>query len=649
MRFHEPASIERARAPQGTRVHINKALEQAAAYALDQQPADIFRISPAFNLFDWESALGSLSTAAVVLDDPRSAPHLTVLLRSLADGWRDARLEGHLHVPYVLTSMVTAIDLAEAHLDAETIEATERTVVDMARHLHHELTTQKWARPHRPMWNHYVIAHAGLAIGALALPDHPESDEWFAVSSEAIRGSLEVFVTEAGMTWEGLKYAGYCFRHLGILFDGLERRGLKADLVPPGGELEQRLRRVPRWYAHDSFPRGTWLQNYNDSFWDPHLTLGGFLRTFARYEPALCATVWDHLVGAAGAGTYGWRAHGSTVAEAVLYFPDVEPDASVLAELDDHFFCPEVGYLSARDGWTPDATVVTFNCGPHVGRIHDQADNNSFTVILGGEPLIIDSGGSNDSREGSRSSSLGHNLVLVDGRAERHSGKGTGVSGQILGFEPTDRYVAVAGDATSGYGHKGYNPVQRAVRQLVFVRGPIPYVVTFDDIRKDDDVHDFEYILHSPPGHLQVTGLTIDEPPPDPSTPVGAPCGQLVLAHPPIDTASTAVFDSDVKPYFTHTLWRFGAQTVTPRFVSVIGPLDTELHPRVEVLDPPARPKLRRRKLHGARVRVTVPWADGDDVITFTSFSDTAVLLRPSGKPKPVELPLPDVRLRPTT
>ena len=55
MRFHEPASIERARAPQGTRVHINKALEQAAAYALDQQPADIFRISPAFNLFDWRN------------------------------------------------------------------------------------------------------------------------------------------------------------------------------------------------------------------------------------------------------------------------------------------------------------------------------------------------------------------------------------------------------------------------------------------------------------------------------------------------------------------------------------------------------------------------------------------------------------------
>ena len=163
--------------------------------------------------------------------------------------------------------------------------------------------------------------------------------------------------------------------------------------MAPGSELEQRLRRIPVWYAHETFPRGTWLQNYNDSHWDPSQALWGFLQSFGGLEPDLCAAVWDRLVGAPGSATFGAHARLSSLAEAMTFFPDVPVDENTVDRLDDWFYCPDVGYLSARDTWRHDASVFSFNSGRLKGLpVHDQSDNNSFTFIARGEPLVIDSG-----------------------------------------------------------------------------------------------------------------------------------------------------------------------------------------------------------------------------------------------------------------
>ena len=51
--------------------------------------------------------------------------------------------------------------------------------------------------------------------------------------------------------------------------------------------------------------------------------------------------------------------------------------------------------------------------GPFSAKIHDQSDNNSFTFIAGGVPLVLDAGSANRRTEGTPSSSLGHNYEYV--------------------------------------------------------------------------------------------------------------------------------------------------------------------------------------------------------------------------------------------
>ena len=70
--------------------------------------------------------------------------------------------------------------------------------------------------------------------------------------------------------------------------------------------------------SHEVLPRGSYLQNFNESRWDPHRAMWGFLLTFARYEPQLCASIWDRLLGAQGLRTYGEDRMWSSIAEALF-------------------------------------------------------------------------------------------------------------------------------------------------------------------------------------------------------------------------------------------------------------------------------------------------------------------------------------------
>ena len=365
-------------------------------------------------------------------------------------------------------------------------------------------------------------------------------------------------MTAAGMTWEGHHYCGYVFQHLGLFLRGLRGAGRIGEVAPPGSALEAKLHRVPHWYAHDLFPRGKWLQNYNDSHWDPSSSLLGFLLTFTEYEPALCAAVWDQLVGRPGRRTFGFDSRFSSVGEALLWFPDgpIRPLGEL--GLDDHFHCPEVGYVATRTGWDRGASVFTFNSGPLIGVVHDHADNNAFTYIARGAPLALDSGSANDPTPGSPSTAAGHNGVFVDGRGEATAGGGAGVSGRILAVAVSDDAVGVVGDATESYTAGGHLPLRRAHRHALFVRRPVPYLVTFDDLDVDDREHRFEYTVHVPSGDAGDTAgaCTI-------GSNTGDPVGRLQVLHP--DPASVELATEPYAtqrrprgPHNNHVRWSLG-------------------------------------------------------------------------------------------
>ncbi len=608
MLFLSDAQLERARTDRSyPRDRVFAQLQMACDRHLSASPERLRSLSPVRNLLVWNAFIGELGLMYAITDDDRYLRHLLVFVRGLArDGWRSVETTEHLHAPSVLTALAGMHDLLGSRLGAEDAEGLQRTMVAVAEFLWDDLHSGAWGSRERTVWNHNVIAYSAMGVAALALDGHRHATEWRDVATERTRHFLEVGVSAAGMTREGHHYCGYVFKHLGLFLQGLSSREQEHTVVATP-DLTAKLHRVPVWYAHDLFPRGRWLQNYNDSHWDPHSSLLGFLLSFTRYEPDICAAVWNRLVGKPGRKTFGFDSRFSSLAEAMTFFPSGPIRPLQDLELGDTFVCPDVGYLSARNGWNREASVFTFNSGPLVGRIHDHADNNSFTFIADGSPLVIDSGSANDPREGSPSSSLGHNLVFVDGAGEGTAGAGAGVSGAILGFHRADDYVAVVGDATESYRANPHNPVRHAMRHALFVKAPIPYLVTWDDFDKDGHEHRYEYVVHVPSGNdgaASTASLEI-------GTNTGEPAGRLWLLHPRDVRVTIEPFETQRRPrgpFNWHALCRFETDAVAPGFVALYAStaVTEEGEPQTEV------------RWSSTTVIVRVQWRFGTDEITFS-------------------------------
>jgi hypothetical protein len=561
----------------------------------------------------WRATIEELSGMAALAPDGVHLDHLVEIVSPMASGrWREGSgFDRHLAVPWVLTALAGCLDTHRARLgDGQT--AVEGIVAELAEFLSHEQATTSWGDMGRVAFNHVIIAYTALGSGALALLDrHPQAAGWLDRALEATRRFLDVGLTGAGVTWEGICYCGYDFKYIGTFLSGLRARGLETEIVPTGSSIEAKLRRVPVWYAHETLPRGSYLQNCNESMFDPHRAVWGLLLTFGRYEPDLCAAVWDRLVGARGQRSYGAHRTWSSLTEAMFFHP-MTNGATAFERLDDVFHASEVGYLSARDSWSDDATVFAFNSGPFYERahLHDQADNNSFTLVACGEPMIIDSGDGDAVVDAPQASSLGHNLVLVDGLGEHPPGDVTGVSGRIVELGTHADAVCVTGDATDSYCSRGYNPVRHASRSALSVRRPFPYLLVYDDIRKDDAPHCYEFIVHVPAidessiGHG--SGATVLDP-------EHHPIGTIEVLSPATVSARVEEFATCSEPYRTHRLLRFATTAVNPHFVVLFRPLPATA----------ARPETRVTE-HGDRREVTLRWPGSVDTITLPNLEATA-------------------------
>jgi hypothetical protein len=560
----------------------------------------------------WSAYVGDLSLAFRLSDDERYVDTVLEFLRLLAQRWRKVEFLPHIHIPFAFCMVAQFLDLQGDRVAEADQQLLHRFMAEMMHDYWPQIRKGDWAEIQHARWNHNIIGFSTLAIASQVLHDNRDAAQWFDLGMERTDHFLDVGVTAAGMTWEGLHYCGYVFKHVGLLLQMLRNQGRLDQLAPAGSEHERRLHQVPNWYAHDTYPRGLWLQNYNDSHCDPYSPLYGFLMAFADFEPDVCAAVWEKLVGRSGLGTYGAHYRWSSLADSMLYYPLDPPDLTAIERLDPHFYCPEIGYVSTRDHWGADGSVFTFNSGPLIGVVHDHSDNNSFTFIAEGEPLVIEAGSANKPVEGSGSSATGHNLVFIDGVSEALSGGARGVDGTILGVDRTDHHVAVVGDATASYNKEGHNPVRHALRHAVFVKQPVPYLITYDDIDKDGDAHLYEYLLHVPFGDdhddaKPVGRLTVGKV-------LGEVAGGVVLARPAMTTVATQPFTTQAAPFKNHVLWRIAHQSVNPGFLMVFVParLAIAAPPGVTIETSSASTKLRLRWPHGTDELVfSVRAADG--------------------------------------
>lgn len=117
---------------------------------------------------------------------------------------------------------------------------------------------------------------------------------------------------------------------------------------------------------------------------------------------------------------------------------------------------PDGGYFVMRDGWTPDANYLLFDCGPH-GALncgHAHADALSIDLAANGRTVLVDPGtctytGSKELRDWFRSSQA-HNTVTLDGESSSiPDGPFTWktiAECRLLDWITTDNYVYVCGE-----------------------------------------------------------------------------------------------------------------------------------------------------------------------------------------------------------
>jgi SAM-dependent methyltransferase len=455
----------------------------------------------ASNLFQVQGILFEASLAFRLSGDSRYLEPVQRCINDISDERRRReRLPNEVYSAFVVVGLTVAHALCGEAIDADLLMATVATVT---AELSAAADREEWGDrlPKRNAWNHTAVGYAAIGCGGLLCRESdPRAQRWLTSAIERLGLFFADGVTDAGMTREGLSYCGFAFRNLAPLLLACRNAGIWDYRSPQDNPYVERLRRVPRWYAMETLPGGSWQQTVNDSYWSPRRAMWGFLPTFGALDPVLTAWVYDMLLGSRGNGSHGAdrSLSASSLFESVLWMPSPAPDGSVI-DLPEVLDDAVIGYIAERVREAP-RSGFSFNCGEYLGGIHDQSDNGSITLFAEDVPLLIDSGAANQPVEGSSSSSQGHSLVLIAGREQCPPGGGAGCSGKIVQAERHAQATVITADLAASYAQRGYNPIRHAIRHCVFGKHPFTYMLIVDDFsRPRGEQATFEQLFHTPP------------------------------------------------------------------------------------------------------------------------------------------------------
>src|SRR4051794_40611265 len=88
------------------RADIAAALQRSSERQLLVPPASMLNLPPRSNLFFWNTAMFNLALAFAITEDERFRDHLLGLVGVLSEnGWKQAKLDGHLHVPFIVSAL----------------------------------------------------------------------------------------------------------------------------------------------------------------------------------------------------------------------------------------------------------------------------------------------------------------------------------------------------------------------------------------------------------------------------------------------------------------------------------------------------------------------------------------------------------------
>ena len=339
----------------------------------------------------------------------------------------------------------------------------------------------------RHVTNWTAICSSSLGVTNLAIEGEPGYNPKLTPHCIAfLRGFLDGGLAPDGAMYEGSGYAsGYGSKDVPYFALALRRRGV--DLI-----RTTHMGRVPLWLTYEMRPWGYEGVALNQSA--GIYGAGGFGTLIAQEFRGLARWVFKNSTGRTPAGCAiepgiglinGWPAYRNE-----------RPDKLPLC----HWFSTR-GLVYCRSGWGQRDAHFAFNTNP-VGAGHTHADQGQFCLSSNGASFFTDAGVT-------LFPSQYHNVVMIDGKGQGQRQAGvdafmrsvdTGAYADLIDADLKLAYDRrLQGESRGPWTWLEYNPVQKADRRALFVRGVTgPVVLVADDIRKDAKTRRYQWLGHVP-------------------------------------------------------------------------------------------------------------------------------------------------------
>lgn len=331
--------------------------------------------------------------------------------------------------------------------------------------------------------NHSMAAMGALGLSAIALwHENPDAPAWAGLAHAKMKAYLAASFDPDGACYEGTMYGPFGIFRILPFSDCCARYG--ADDAMAGGFLDRVLNQL----TNELTPGRDRMLPINDTDGN-YQPWGGtlFLYAASHYQNTLARWMWTDVEKRfAGRGGHTWPF-------AVLWedgVADGKPPERKVAVTRGR------GTLIVRTGWEKADFLAAFDCGKRVPGCHGQSDVGHFLIYAKGRCLAADTGYSNEAQEGKPHQSIGHNLVLIDGKGEVLTGDGQVTEGRLVQWEEKPTLVWAQGDLTGAFAHKNYNPMAVAMRCFIVITGSDPYVVVADAFVKDARDREYTWLLH---------------------------------------------------------------------------------------------------------------------------------------------------------
>jgi len=343
-----------------------------------------------------------------------------------------------------------------------------------------------WASDHANNWQ--AVAAGGLGMAALSLlGESSDAEMWLEEAIAQMKMLLNHGFDSDGAYFESPMYHKYTMNYLTPFANALLRAG-RENL------FEYRDRVLQKTCIYNLYmmePTRDHFAPFNDGYrlagrppQALHPAGAYFARLASVYRDGLLRWLFDSMFGTERRFPVWNFQHGHP--DAVIWYDDTvpveNPDTSPRLALARYW--PEHGRVTLRTGWSdPDGILLAMECGEYGS--HGHADQGSFIITAYGEHLVDDTG-----YGGWEATAEAHSVALIDGEGQRKGG----MLGAINDFIHTEAMDYFEADSTKAYSTND-SPVQMVKRHVLFMRPG--YFVIVDELRKDDQPHQYEWLLHS--------------------------------------------------------------------------------------------------------------------------------------------------------